>query len=612
LADMRTRDPYEFGDRIERVVAFHARHDPDAIAVQQGADTVAYADLVTRASAVASELRRRGASRGSYVPTLMARSPELVVALLGIMEAGAAYVALDLDWPQARIDDVVERCAPPLVLTDDDGPTEGGRAHYLPLGELLGHSAAAGPAAPTPSFGGAEAACVFFTSGSTGRPKGVVSPHTGTVRTLVNCPTVPLDRTTVLLQAAPLAWDGLSLELWGALLNGGRCILLDRDRHMVDAEALRTAIERGVNTLWLTSSLFNVFADEDAAVFEGVRVLMVGGERVSVPHVRAVLEALPDLHVVNGYGPAESTIFATSHVVRDKDLAPDVADIPIGKPVPRTGVALIAADGRPASPGEEGEIVVTGDGLALGYLADSEETTRRFFENTNAGLPPGRYYRTGDLAVLDDEHNLRFRGRTDRQFKLHGLRIEAGEIEAVLEEYPGIASCCVLRTEVAGSHPRLACVYTTVDGSPLDERAVRDFASRRLLGGMVPAALHHVARLPLFANGKVDHAAVRRLLAEREEQCSIRAGDPEKESDEPLLAEVRELLAIPSLLPKDDLFDAGVSSLGVVHLAERLSSRIGARVTMADVYRLRNVAAICAAARLSEKRRPLEAQSWRA
>jgi aryl carrier-like protein len=401
---------------------------------------------------------------------------------------------------------------------------------------------------------------------------------------LVNCPSVPLDETTVFLQAAPVPWDAFSLELWGALLNGGRCVLLDATAVTADAQAVGRALDAGVNTLWLTSSLFNVLIEEDEDLFRRVRLLLVGGERVSVPHVRRAVSVHAGLRMVNGYGPVESTIFTTAHVVKPEDLAEGRTDVPIGRPVPGTGVVLLGPDGAPlAADGTaaEGEIAVSGDGLALGYVGDPEETAKRFV------LVDGvRHYRTGDLAVVDERGNLRYRGRADQQFKIRGVRIEPGEVEAALESHPEVAACCVLKAESAPGRAALVGVYTTVHDHPVDAAVLRAHCARTLLPAMVPTELTHTARLPLGTTGKVDRKAVARLAAGRAEAPTVTA------TDDGLLAEIRDLLGLPALTDRDDLLDAGVTSLDVIRLAARLSARTGARVGVADVYRLRTLDAL--------------------
>ncbi|MFE0174027.1 amino acid adenylation domain-containing protein [Streptomyces sp. NPDC059002] len=574
---MDMHSPYARGERIERVIAHHAGRTPEAVALRQGDRALTYAQLRQQAATMAAGLHAAGVRHGDCVPVRMERSPELVVALLAVLEVGATYIAVDTAWPAARTDLIIRRSGASVVVSDDT------------FADL-----AAGPAEPValhPFEDGTEAACVFFTSGSTGQPKGVMSPHRGTIRTLVDCPSIPVAADSVFLQAAPLPWDGMSLELWAPLLNGGCCVLLDRDHPAVDAATLRELVGRGVNSLWLTSSLFNVLTEEDVEVFRGIRLLLVGGERVSPAHVRRVLTAFPDLHVVNGYGPAESTIFATTHVIRAKDVDETSTEVPIGRPVPRTGVTLVTPSGDRAEPGDIGEVAISGDGLALRYLADPEATAKAFFD-----LDGVRHYRTGDLAVLDEDGNYRYRGRADREFKIRGVRIAPGEVEKALEAHPAVATSCVLRIETTPGRPQLACAYTTLDGAPLDPRELRDVAARTLLDAMVPSRQLHLRTLPLSPTGKADYAAVRALLEQDAAASAPAPATPVTDSpDAPdsvahqLLTEIGELLGQPGPASHDDLFRAGLTSLDAVRLASRISSRTGAHVTAADVYRQRTL-----------------------
>ncbi|MGC4806687.1 amino acid adenylation domain-containing protein [Micromonospora sp. DT233] len=621
-----TDSPYVFGERIERVVGHHARLTPDAVAVQQDERTLSYAELGAAAAAVAAGLRGHGVGEGDFVPVLLDRSPELVAVLLGVLTAGAAYIALDPAWPRERVDDVLRRAGSRLLVTDRPAhdPTPGVR--QVRPDALLATPVPPGGGDGAAGRDGRAAACVFYTSGSTGRPKGVVSPHRGPIRTLVGCPTIPLSRETTFLQAAPLPWDGLSLELWAPLLNGGRCLLLGRGVQALDTEGLRGVLARGVDSMWLTSSLFNVLVEEAPELFGRLRLLLVGGERVSVAHARRVLDRFPGLHLVNGYGPAESTIFTTTHVVRPVDVAEASTEIPIGRPVPRTAVRLLDPQGRPVQAGRVGEVAVAGDGLAAGYLGDPEETRRCFV--TIDGV---RHYRTGDLAAADDEGNLRYRGRADRQFKINGLRMEPGEIEAAIEADPRIASCRALRLERTAGRPELGCLYTTVDGRPVDAAELRATAARTLLPAMVPTVLRHVPRLPLNANGKVDLSRAAHLLAEAADARHPAARGPAADARHPaargpaadarrpaaspaargpaadpdaadpalagLLAVARDVLGLPLLAATDDYLEAGVTSLDAIRLAARVGADWGARVTVADVYRLRTVEGLLAARR---------------
>ncbi|MFE4972092.1 amino acid adenylation domain-containing protein [Kitasatospora sp. NPDC056651] len=604
LAGTALPDPYVHGERIELVVAHHARLRPDAVAVRQGEETISYGALVERAEAVAAELRGRGVPVRAQVAVAMDRSIDLVATLLGVLRAGAAYVAVDPGWPRIRIADAVRGSGTCLLVTDDGGLAEAVGAETgvraVTPGELFAGDPAAAPPAETD---GTRTASVFYTSGSTGRPKGALSPHRGTLRTVVGCPAIPVGADTVFLQASPLPWDAFSLELWAPLLNGGRSVLLDGGATALDAELLKAAVRRGVNSVWLTSSLFAALAEDRLDVFTGLRLVLTGGERVPVAAARQVLAGHPGLHLVNGYGPAESTIFATHHVVRPADVAEGSTDVPIGTALPRTVVRLLDPDGRPGpAAGEyEGEIAVGGDGVALGYAGDPEETRRRFFD-----IDGERHYRTGDLARRDADGLLHYRGRLDDQIKVRGIRVEPGEVAAVLETHPSVTTACAVVVDTPPAHRRhLVAAYTTADRRPLDPPELRAFAAARLLDAMVPTLLHHVDRMPRNANGKTDRRAVAALLREHLAAADARPTDARPtdaratdaragEAPGGPLAEARALLGSAALAATDDLLEAGANSLDVIRLAARLGRRLDARLTAADVYRLRSVEAITA------------------
>jgi amino acid adenylation domain-containing protein len=570
----KSEDPYRYGDRIERVIAHQARRRPDAAAVQQGETTLSYGELVSLAESIAAGLWAGGVRPDDCVPIRMERGLDFVAVLLGVLRVGACYIALDSSWPAERTRHVIERSRAGFVVQDPDVDGWRRSVHRDRVPEAPGD--------------GREPACVFYTSGSTGRPKGALSPHRGTIRALVGNPAIPLDSDTVFHQAAPLPWDGLSLELWAPLLNGGRCVLLDRDRRTLDVDAVEVAIRRGVNSMWLTSSLFNVLVEECLPVFSQLRLLLVGGERVSPSHVRRVLDSAPGLHVVNGYGPVENTIFTTNHVITRADVADGRDDVPIGRPVPRTSVVLLDEDGNEVADGVVGELATSGDGLAVGYLGDPEETARRFIVHNGR-----RHYRTGDLAVVDPEGNLRFRGRVDRQLKVRGVRIEPSEVEEVIERHPSVSSVHAQR--VAGpdaGSTYLGCLYTSMDGKPVDAAELREFVEHHLIEPMRPTRLVHVAQLPLNPNGKVDYAVAAGMLADDRPDGSGDVSDPA----DSLVEDLRHLLGLPYLRADTDLVQAGTTSLDVVRLAARIGSWAGRRLTVADVYRRRTLAKLLQAA----------------
>ncbi|MFJ2648415.1 amino acid adenylation domain-containing protein [Streptomyces sp. NPDC087420] len=492
---------------LHETFARTARARPDAVALAGARRSMTYGELDRTADAWAARLVAAGVTPGAFVPVLLPRGPELVVALLAVLKAGAAYAPLDPEWPARRLREAVADLEAPLVVARSATGIPDG--HGLPV-----WTPPAGPVTAPPGFRAAEVAgtdpaCVFFTSGTTGRPKGVVTPHRATARLFAPDTFAHFGAGTVTPLAAPPPWDAFSLELWSALLNGGRSVVVE-DPYLSPA-ALRDGVSvHGTDTVWLTSSLFNMITDEDPAAFEGVRQVMIGGERLSTAHVRRFLLRHPAIVLLNGYGPVESTVFATTHRITpaDCDLP---GGIPLGRPVPGTGVHVLDGN-RVCAVGETGEICVAGEGLALRYLGDPALTEAAFTEVTIDGEAL-RVYRTGDLGVWGADGLLHFRGRADRQVKIRGHRVEPAEVERQVERsLPAVRTCRVLaRTDAAGTAQELVAFCVPAEpGDPLEGATAA--LAEALVPYQRPSRVVAVDALPLTSRGKLDERALLRLV----------------------------------------------------------------------------------------------------
>ncbi|MFD4598290.1 amino acid adenylation domain-containing protein [Streptomyces sp. NPDC058464] len=606
--------PVPAGATAHEAVLRQAARSPRATALRgPGGSRLTYAELVARARAVRDLLVASGVPARGLVPVAARAGGEFAVAALGVLLAGAAYAAVDPEWPARRLREVIDDLGAPVVLDATGGTVRlpaGTRAIPLP------DPAAARPAAPDPGLpavGADDPACVFFTSGSTGRPKGVVLPHRAFVRTFVDGGYAAFGPGTVMpLLAAPY-WDAGALEVFGPLMNGGSCVTPDESP--ITPDGLRALItEDGVDTLWLTSSLVNLIVDEDPDAFTGIRHLLCGGERLSPPHIAALLDRHPGLRVTNGYGPVESMVFVSTHDVRPPDTA-DPSGIPVGRPVRGTVLAVLDPENlRPVARGTEGELWVAGDGLALGYLHRPEEDARRFTRVAVPGHGTLRAYATGDRVRMDAEDRLSYVGRADRQFKIRGHRVEPGEVERRISALPGIRHAFLVPLRDAGATvTSTACAYTTQDAAPVPEHTLRHATADALPAYLRPDRFLHLHPLPLGPTGKADLRAVEAWVRERVaaggdgavESAGV-AGAEAAGVAEAALREARAVLALPGLGSGSDLLASGASSLHVLRIAARLSRLFGVRLSARDVYEHPSAAALAELAAARRAGRPTD------
>lgn len=564
-----------------------ARARPDAVALRHDGTAHTYAELDAAATAVAVALHERGVGPGHVVPVLLPRGPELVATLLAVMRCGAAYAVLDAGWPRDHL---------LRLLATIDGPVLVGPSPEGHEGPSMLPSAAPVTVDDVPDWPdvrGDDAACVYFTSGSTGTPKGAIAPHAGTVRLFQDCELADLGPGAAMLQAAALPWDGLTLELWSMLTTGGTALLLDTGEAL-DGETVRRALRDGATLLWLTSTVFNLLVEEDLGCFTGLRHLLIGGERLSPRHVGRFLEAHPSTRLTNGYGPAEATVFVTTHDVVAADLARP-GGIPIGRAVGGTHLDVVEA-GEPVPDGEVGELVVSGDRVALGYLGGVHDHVFSTVERDGRTV---RSYATGDLVRRVDGV-LEFVGRADRELKIRGHRVDPAAIEAVVGGLPGVESCRAVPVDDEDGRPREVVVFCTGEPPADGGAALVRAAAAVLPAHLTPRAVVHVDRLPVTAHGKLDVAALldalpRGLPAAGDDVATAPAdGPPPGPVEQSVLHETAALVAGPARL--DHSFrDLGGSSLDLARLAMRLGRRWGVHLPLGAFARaasLREVAQV--------------------
>jgi amino acid adenylation domain-containing protein len=489
--------PQTVHGRLAEVV----RSMPEAVAVEDDRDRLTYAELDRRASALAGAIAARG-TPGDLVGVLLGRSALTVVALLAVLKAGAAYVPLDPALPRARRTEMIKRCGATLVLTTaaDLDAAGGCDVDVLLLDPPRDEPAVA---VAEPGRRPVDPAYAMFTSGTTGHPKAVVVSHGNVVNLATRADYVDLGPGRALLQAASLSFDAATFEIWGALLNGARLVVAPDD--VLGSGRLGELLERRrVDTMWLTAALFHQIVDDDLPALDPVTQLLAGGDVLSADHVRRALAGRPGRVVVNGYGPTETTTFATCH--RMAAAAEVSHPVPIGRAVPGARLWVVTADGRQTPPGEAGELWIAGDGVSLGYLQDPEETERRFVPEP--GRPDALAYRSGDLVRWRDDGLLDFLGRIDDQVKVRGYRIEPAEVEAALIEDAAVHRATVTAHEFRPGDKRLVAYLVLAPGAELRVPQLRRTLATKLPSYMVPARFVVLEDLPVTPNGKVDRRAL--------------------------------------------------------------------------------------------------------
>ncbi|OLF19035.1 non-ribosomal peptide synthetase [Actinophytocola xanthii] len=582
-------DPLEV-DEVTWPEAFarQVRRTPDAVALVCESTSLRYAELDAAANRLAHLLIANGVGAEDVVAVALPRTPDLVVALLAVLKAGAAYLPLDPDHPGDRLAYMVSDARARLVLTTSELAGEvPGPALLLDRVDSSAHPSS-DPRRQVPLD---AAAYVIYTSGSTGRPKGVVVTHEG-VGSLIATAVRRLGvfASSRVAQFASVGFDVAVWDLCMSLGTGARVVLVPEQRRVAGPELTDYLREHGVTHMILPPSL--VAALPPACRLPDGAVLVVGTE--SVP-AELVARWTPALRVVVAYGLTEATVNSTLWLAEPDWTGP----VPIGGPDPNTRLYVLDSSLRRVGVGVVGELYVGGRGLARGYRGRHALTAQRFVADP-FGPPGARMYRTGDRVRWRTDGNLEFLGRTDSQVKIRGHRVEPGEVESALLRRPEVAQAAVLARPDQRGGLRLVAYVTATDGSTVDPAAVRARIAEELPEYLVPAAVVAVPdRLPLTPNGKLDTRAL------PEPDWAALTGDAAPTSEaERVLAEVfAEVLGLPSVGVLDSFFELGGDSIVAIQLVGRARAA-GLVVTPRDVFRHRTVAALAAVAGRRDGARP--------
>ncbi|MDP3135848.1 MAG: amino acid adenylation domain-containing protein [Burkholderiaceae bacterium] len=624
-----TGSAYPRDERVHTVFAALALRTPHATALVRGAQRISYATLDQRADALATALRGTGVGPGSLVALRLAPGTGFIAAALAVLKAGAAYMPVAIDEPVARLRAALAGVTVQMLITQHVPPDRPSPAHAPPHhdplaaalqapwlrideeGRVLHH--APGRAAPG-AWIDASVACVMFTSGSSGAPKGVCTTHRGLLRLVRGQNYAQLGPDTVMLQLAPVAFDAASFEIWGALLNGATLAFADADRpSLADiAAALQTHC---VDTLWLSSGLFELMVERHLLSLRGLRQLLTGGDVMSLTHARRFMAAMPGCALINCYGPTENSTFTTFCRLAPALLS-EADSVPIGRPVSNSQVWVMDAWGQPLPIGVPGEAWLGGDGVMMGWLgkegaqaAADPEGHARLVPDPFSETPGARLYRSGDRVRLRSDGELEFTGRMDRQIKLHGFRVEPGEVERVLASCPLLRQAAVIvDTDTTGRKRLIAhgVAHAHRPEAPALIQALQAHVDSLLPPSHRPAAYVLHEALPLDRNGKIDRA---RLSAHRPDApttvpaCADDAHTSEAapQAKDDLTAQIAavyaRVLGLPRVGDHDSFFDLGGHSLLALRLLSEIESALSRKIALVLLFRHPTAAGLASALR---------------
>ncbi|MFD7683227.1 amino acid adenylation domain-containing protein [Streptomyces sp. NPDC060187] len=563
---------------LHRLFEERAALTPDVVAVVCDAEALTYRELDARANQLAHRLHSvPGIGPDVPVGVCLERSPALVWTLLGILKAGAAYVPLDPEHPAERLAYLVEDSGAPLVVTDT------AHAGLLPegLGLLAVDSATDLPdtlpvTAPDPVAEPGDLSYLIYTSGSTGRPKGVRIEHRGVVNYLAGMQhAFPLTPGEGFLQATPLSFDVSAYEIFWPLWQGATVVLVPGSDRLDMTGVSRLMRDHRVVGLHFVPSLLDLFVSqarpEDCA---HLRYAFASGEPLQPTLVARFLDRFPG-DLINLYGATEVSVDTTYwRASRTDPSGPVLA----GRPMVNQTVYVLDPDRRPVPAGVLGEVYLGGDSVGRGYHKRPELTTERFVPDPFTG---GRMYRTGDVGRFTADGELDLLGRIDRQVKLRGVRVELGEIEAVLLTHDAVGVCAVVVREDVPGDKRLVAYYVPAPGGTADIAALRGWAAERLPRAMMPSAFMDLPELPLNRNGKVDHAA---LPAPGENDITAGFVAPRDEIEAEIAGITAEVLGLEKVGIHDGFFDIGGHSLLAIQLVNRVEAVTGVRIGLRQFF----------------------------
>ena len=564
---------------IHQLFEEQVKRTPDAVAVVCSEQKLTYNELNCRANQLAHYLQKLGVKPDELVGICLERSLDMIVGLLAILKVGGAYVPIDPDYPQERISFMLQDTQVKIILTCESlqNSLPNHQTIVICLDKDWQQINQASQENLNSTVSADNLAYVIYTSGSTGIPKGVIVTHQAVNRLVLNTNYIQFTPDDRVVQASNIAFDAATFEIWGALLNGAKIIIIAKSVLLSPQELALSLKENQISVLFLTTALFNQLANLVPQAFSSLRCLLFGGEAVEPKWVQEVLEKGAPQRLLHVYGPTENTTFSSWYLV--ENVASIATTIPIGKAIANTQIYLLDQNLQPVPIGVVGELHIGGMGLAKGYLNRPELTQEKFIPNpfekdevipptplNKGGNEPSKLYKTGDLARYLPDGKIEYLGRIDNQVKLRGFRIELGEIEALLNQNEAVQSSCVIVREDNLGDKRLVAYVVPQPEINLTINEIRQFLRAKLPDYMVPTAFIRLDTFPLTPNGKID----RRALPVPDLQSKGEYIAPRNPIEEKMAQIWAEVLKLKRVSIEDNFFELGGHSLLATQVISRL------------------------------------------
>jgi len=498
-----------------------------------------------------------------FVAILLPKSEWQIISILAILKAKCAYVPIASDYPENRIQFILEDTKCKLVITEEE------------IAKFLSVQAEYSNEKTISSLSPSYLAYVMYTSGSTGVPKGALIEHGGVIRLVKENNYVQLTGKETLLSTGSFSFDATTFEYWSMLLNGGKLVLCDESTLLSPHDLTKIIKEESINIMWFTVGLLNQIVDDNIELFEGLQTILAGGDKLSFAHITKLKRYYPHLEIINGYGPTENTTFSLTHKIETLNDT----NIPIGKPITNSSVYILDKNNNLVPKGVMGEVCLGGTGLSRGYLNQPKLTREKFV--SHPFKQNQRLYKTGDLGRWLKDGTVEFLGRKDNQIKLRGYRIELGEIESILSQHESVNSSLVMVHE-DNENEKVLVAYITVN-TPLNVSNLKQWLSERLPYYMVPNYLEVLDIFPLNVNGKVDRA---KLPLPQSMTFDVRESykEPSTELEKSLAKLWQEVLGVSKIGLEDNFFDIGGHSLKATKLISKIHKEFQVKLKLKDLF----------------------------